>query len=317
MTAFDTDSEQIASYWDKHVGQHLGSFEHWEANVPVMLHQNTIVTGDANVTPLEWFWRKYGPFQSIASTGSGTGILEAALCTFANFEGSITGYDISPASLEIARNNCSQYSNVNFEVADLNTKPWQRESFDAVMAHGSLHHIANLKWCLSQMAIALKPEGLLYVNDYVGPRRFQWSDLQIKLANEMLASVPDQWKQRSVVSKCDPELLQQQDPSEAVRSDLIRQTVNAYFHVIEIIHRGGTLLAPIFGSGCLNSSILDSASGLQCLADLAEQETQLIRQGIIPADNVIIVAKKKSLSISNMILNFEQIFKAVSCRFIS
>src|SRR2546428_6312044 len=92
----------VSKYWDEHVGKHLGAFENWEANAPVMLHQNFRVSGDRDVLPLTWFMKKYGPFASAASTGSGTGLLELYLESTGMVRGRIVGYDISPTSLEVA-----------------------------------------------------------------------------------------------------------------------------------------------------------------------------------------------------------------------
>ena len=50
---------------------------------------------------------------------------------------------------------------------------------------------------------------------------------------------------------------------------------------------------PIFGSGCLNRDMLNSASGLQCLADLVKAEEGLIDDEMVPAYNVILVARPR------------------------
>jgi ubiquinone/menaquinone biosynthesis C-methylase UbiE len=287
------ESSKIAQYWDKHVGEHLAVFSHWEANEPVMHHQNVRVSGRKDVTALEWFYRKYGPFENVANIGTGTGILESALCSLPDFRGQVLGYDISPHSLEVARRNCAAFANARFETADLNKKVWESERFDVVMAHGALHHIESLKWCLGQIYRGLRLSGLLYVNDYVGPDRFQWSDDQMRLANELLETVPSKWLVRRKVVRCDPEQLRRQDPSEAVCSHFIEETIRAHFQLVERIPRGGTLLAPIFGSGCLDRSILDSPEGFHCIAELADKESRLIDDGILPSDHVVIVAEKR------------------------
>ena len=292
-TRADHESSPVAGYWDEHVGEHLQSFVHWEANEPVTAHQNIRVSGDKQVTALEWFWKKYGPFQDVANIGTGVGLLEQSLCSMPDFRGRVIGYDISPHSLEIARQNCSRFLNAKFEVADLNTMVWEPEQFDLITAHGALHHIEALDWCLGQIRRALRPGGLLYVNDYVGPQRFQWSDVQMRLANALLEKVPSRWRKRHKVARCNPEELKRQDPSEAVCSHFIEDTIRAHFEIIERKPRGGTLLAPIFGSGCLDSTILKSARGVQCVAGLAQAESEVIDKGILPSNHVVIVARKR------------------------
>jgi len=288
-------SKKIAIFWNENKGKHLDSFEHWEANIPVSYHQNYRVTGQQTLTPLNWFYSKYGPFINAASIGSGTGILEKAICSIEEFDGEIRGYDISPHSIEVAAQNCSEFPNAFFEVRDLNCDTWGKGGFDVIFAHGALHHVEKLDFCLREMFSALSPEGFLYVNDYVGPKRFQWSDVQMRLANEMLKQIPSKWKKKTAVLRCDPEALAALDPSEAVCSHFIVDTINAYFYTIESFPRGGTLLAPIFGSGCLSPSILKSPEGWECLTKMAERESELIDKGILKSDHVVIIAKKRNL----------------------
>ena len=83
-----------------------------------------------------------------------------------------------------------------------------------------------------------------------------------------------------------------------VCSHMIEATLERYFHIIERKPRGGTVLMPIFGSSCLDQSILDSAEGLSCISSLAVAETRLIDEGLIPSNNVVIVAIPRPLPIS-------------------
>jgi ubiquinone/menaquinone biosynthesis C-methylase UbiE len=283
----------VANYWDNHADEDTHSMVCWEFPEVVRSFDNRRVTGGDDIPALCWFYRSYGPFREAASVGCGTGILERCLVEAEHFDGQILGLDISPRSLEQARADCSGYSNVRFEVADLNTLVWPSNVYDVVFAHGALHHIKKIDWLLGQIAYSLKPGGLLYVNDYVGPQRFQWSDSQLRLANDLLAHVPAQWVKNQQVERCDPLELARRDPSEACQSHFIEDTIRAHFQIIERRSRGGTLLAPIFGGGCLRESILHSASGIECLHKLCEAEARLLDEGVIATNHVVIVAKSR------------------------
>ena len=284
---------EISRFWDDHVGKHLETFDAWDANVPIRMHQNRKISGDPSLTHVDWFWRRYGPFQAMASICSGNGVLEKHIAYLKDPSATIVGYDISPRSVEIATENCKNCSNVFFEVADMNSKQWLDARFDALFAHGALHHVERLDHCLGQVRRALRQDGLLYVNDYIGPNRFQWSDMQMRLANELLTTVPRQWVLRPEVMRYPADTLRDMDPSEAVNSQFIEDAVRAHFRIVERLPRGGTLLMPIFGSGCLKHEMLNSPAGLQCLADLAKTEEGLIDDGVVPAYNVIIVARPR------------------------
>jgi SAM-dependent methyltransferase len=287
-------SETTAAYWDAYAGSHLNSPTHWEANSAVRRFQWKLVTGDPEQNPVTWFMEKYGPFTSLASLCSGTGILERHVASrWLRDAGQITGFDISPHSIELAREAAKDIRGVRYEVRDIDHAAWPESRYDAVFAHGALHHVSRLDYLLGHVSRCLSPSGCLYVNDYVGPARFQWSDLQMRLANELLAEVPAEFVRSQSVVRCNPGELATADPSEAVCSNFIVDSVRGHFHVVEKIDRGGTLLAPIFGSGCLDPSIVESGRGLTAINALCEREHALLADGVIPSDHVVLVARPR------------------------
>jgi ubiquinone/menaquinone biosynthesis C-methylase UbiE len=288
-----SNAKIIAEFWDANMGKHITNFDNWETPEPICKHQNLRVTGDADINPIDWFYKKYGPFPKMAVICSGTGILEQHVGRIKSISESIIGHDISEKSVEMARTSCADLHNVFFKVADINTYEWPENEYNVLFAHGALHHIEAIDWCITQIKKTLTTNGLLYVNDYVGPKRFQWTDLQMDYANKLLEDVPKQWKLKDQVIRCDPQELQKNDPSEAVCTDEIESCITENFEIVNRKPRGGTLLAPIFGSGCLDARILNSSEGIQCLKNLALNEGELIDCGLIPSDHVVIVAKKR------------------------
>jgi SAM-dependent methyltransferase len=281
----------VADYWDRFVGTHINSPDHWEANEVVRQSQWQFITGDPFQNPIDWFMKRFGPFSSMASICSGSGLLEKHIGT--KYGGRIDGYDVSPGSLEQARKLCANLAGVNFHVADVNTAIWGAGYLDAVFANGALHHVVNLDHCLTQLCRALKPSGYLYVSDYVGPRRFQWTDVQLRLARELFEMVPAEFRRRSTLDRCDPIALKALDPSEAVPSDQIMDHIRAHFCIIVLKERGGTLLAPIFGSGCISPSMFESARGMAIMKQMCDKERTMIDDGILASDNVTVVASPR------------------------
>lgn len=130
---------RVASYWDKHVGQHLNSLLQWEASKPVQMHQWEHISSDPNENPVLWFWKKYGPFKRSASIACGNGILERFVAeNLLPPGGRITGFDISPESVNLAR-SLSTNQAADFAVRDLNNEPWEDGIYNAVFANGALH----------------------------------------------------------------------------------------------------------------------------------------------------------------------------------
>ena len=95
----------VSEYWDKFVGTHLNSPDHWEANQVTQQFQWRLICGDPFKNPVDWFMEEYGPFNRMASICAGSGILErhvsASYCQ--NSDALIEGYDISPKSIELGR----------------------------------------------------------------------------------------------------------------------------------------------------------------------------------------------------------------------
>ncbi len=83
------------------------------------------------------------------------------------------------------------------------------------------------------------------------------------------------------------------DPSEAVRSQQIPSALSAHFEIVKTWARGGTLLAPIFGSGCLDSAMAASEEGAKVLAAMFETEQDLIRSGALHSDNYVYIARPR------------------------
>ena len=62
--------------------------------------------------------------------------------------------------------------------------------YDVVIAEHSLHHLAPMPEVVSTIAGLLEPDGLFFVDEYVGPDRFQWPDRQLAEAQAVLETFP-------------------------------------------------------------------------------------------------------------------------------
>jgi SAM-dependent methyltransferase len=287
---------KVASFWDENAGRHCEPFAHWESPAPIQQALNKLVTGDIAIFPPGWFMRHYGPFAHVAELGCGDGILVHLL-----LDGdpglTVDAYDISTASLARAAERIKAHRGTTercrFTPIDLNNESLPEAAYDAVLTTGTMHHVENLDFCFRNIARSLPPGGYLWLNDYVGPNRFQWSDTQMRLADELLALVPKAWRRCDKVVRCDARALSARDPSEAVAPQHIEAALTAHFEIVQKWPRGGTLLAPIFGSGCLDPAIADSPEGLAILGAMFEAEQDLIRDGALPSDNYAYVAKPR------------------------
>jgi SAM-dependent methyltransferase len=128
------------------------------------------------------------------SLGCGPGDREiewARLGVFAQ----ITGVDISPEQAGRATRNAKEAGLnhvLTFHVADARQALREAEDrYDVVLALNSLHHFSHLGEIMRLIARALGPGGLLIMDEYVGPSRFQWTSGQMRAANALLAALPE------------------------------------------------------------------------------------------------------------------------------
>ncbi|WOJ91129.1 methyltransferase domain-containing protein [Methylocapsa polymorpha] len=289
-------AHKVASFWDQNVGGHCEPFAHWESPASIQHALNKLVTGDIWAHPPGWFMQHYGPFAHVAELGCGDGILAQVLL---GGDPALTmdAYDISPRSLaraaERIKTHLGPTDRCRFVQIDLNKESLPEAVYDAVLTTGAMHHVERLDFCFGSIRRSLRPGGYLWLNDYVGPRRFQWSDTQMRLADELLALAPKAWRLRDKVIRCDERKLRDLDPSEAVAPQQIEAGLAAHFEIVQKWPRGGTLLAPIFGSGCLDAAMGDSAEGLAILAAMFEAEQDLIREGALPSESYLYIAKPR------------------------
>jgi hypothetical protein len=162
----------------------------------------------------------------------------------------------------------------------------------------SLHHVRRLRPLLSQIHGALRPEGWLIVNEFVGPRQFQFTELQLSIVRELLSVLPERYRRtetgeiKSEYVRMPVEHWNRADPSEAIRSDRILPELQRRFRVVESIGYGGTILHLLFEHIVQNLDVADEQS-MTILRLLGRFEDILIREGVISNDFTFLVARKR------------------------
>ncbi len=144
--------------------------------------------------------------------------------------------------------------NMVFEIANVNKTSLSPEFYDIILFHSSLHHFKNMQELLgTKVYKALKNDGLLITNEYVGPNRLQWAKHQLFEINRILKDVlPDDKKQRLAKglkkrSVSGPGILRMlvTDPSEAIESESIIPAIRSHFNTLEEKPLGGNILMPL------------------------------------------------------------------------
>ena len=232
-------------------------------------------------------WLAGRPGLQALSLGSGSGEREIEWARLGVFE-RITGVDISPGRAGRATRHAEEAGlddALSFRAADAREALREAEGqYDVVLALNALHHFGHPEEIMRLIARALRPGGLLILDEYVGPSRFQWAAAQLRAANALLAGLPDEQRirrdgrvKRRVIR---PSRLSMRldDPSEAVESDGLMPALDRHFEVLEQ-HPYGSILHLALHGIAHNFLAEDPATTRVMRQCLAAEERSLSRLG--------------------------------------
>jgi SAM-dependent methyltransferase len=228
----------------------------WQSPV-VMAEINRRVTGDPRCKPQEYFARRYceTPRRLALSLGCGDGHLEHELLRLNACE-RLLAVDISPERLARAHANTPEELRGRIEFVRANLETWEpQDRFDLVVAKGVLHHVHGLERLFSVIADSLLDDGVLYVDEFVGPSRFQWTDSQLAIVNRLLDRLSDDLRrdlvdpsQGAKAAAKRPRVADmiEADPSEAARSAELPGLLRSHFQALEEREWGGAIFHLLF-----------------------------------------------------------------------
>jgi SAM-dependent methyltransferase len=186
---------------------------------------------------------------------------------------------------------------VTFSTGDMRARTG-RELYDLVIVEGALHHFFPMRDALLRIRELLKPGGLLVVNDFVGPSRFQWTPRQLQAANAMLALIPEAYKRRWPDGKVKKNIfapgrlrMKLADPSEAAESSLIRPLLAETFTPLALVNKGGAIACLVF-SEIAHHYIQGDETAERILQLCFSLEDLLMQSGEIASDYILGVYRK-------------------------
>jgi len=167
--------------------------------------------------------------------------------------------------------------------------------YDAVFANDVLHHITNLEGLYERVRDSLAPGGRLIFSEYVGPNRFQFSDERMDLVKRYFRLLPDRLRYDPFQglllrrrTRPDAAYVEQQDPTEAVRSEDVLPLARRYFRADAEYPYGGSLLNPLLSEIIVNFDE-ENPEDTRLLEILCGAEDRLIRAGHLEPDFWIFV----------------------------
>jgi 2-polyprenyl-3-methyl-5-hydroxy-6-metoxy-1,4-benzoquinol methylase len=264
------------------------------------------VTGDPSLGYEDYVVERYLKHRCnlrLVSLGCGVGTHELRFARHHEVFSEVLGIDISEKLVAEANNNAQQekLANLRYEVKDVGRLKLEPNSADVVLFHASLHHFSKIENLLGDLVFnLLSPDGLLVINDYVGPSRLQLTANQRHAVNEMLKSkIPEKysvrlgtgWKKKRVVGPGRIRMLIS-DPSEAVESEMIMPTIRHFYDVVEQKALGGNILSPLL-KDIAHHFMNGEEEALRVLQLLFEEEDRYL--SVNDSDLVFGVYRKKKI----------------------
>jgi len=295
--------ERVSALWGDAAATARLAEIHWMASPVVCAYLNRRVSGDPRTDWLSWLWRCYvrGRDLSVLVLGCGEGWLERALARRPEVA-AIDACDVAAGAVAAASERARAEGlagKVRYHVVDLDAEPLPGGPWDVAIAHSVLHHVARLEHCYAELAERLSPGGLLLVNEYAGPRRFQFTPEQMRVIGGCLTRLPERLRTSAVtggpyVAKevPDEDALAATDPSEAVRSDEVLPLLERRFEVLAEYDAGGTVLHLLLYDLVQNFDPADPREN-RILALLCLLEEALIDAGVLPSDFKVVVARNR------------------------
>jgi len=283
LTLFDIEKQ----LYDSEEGTSIRNFSHysdkyWNDLIPIQKYKNKLATGNENTTWIEDIMSLFGnfiPFKKVLIVGCGNGWLERKLFDM-KIGLEFDAFDISEKYLQEA-NEKKDDRNIAYFKDDINNlQHLEGKKYDAIFNYAILHHAAEIDNAMKKLSQCLKPGGLMFNEEYVGPARNQYSNEHLQLMLEVNSDLPELFRTKHMLR---PTLANfRVEPSEAIHSDLILQTFKKYFDVIYERNMNGGIAYQILWNNIDKFKNFDDPEASKWLEYLLEQDFKFSKQGIIP-----------------------------------
>lgn len=253
----ETDlKSRVTDYWNKLTRSQQRRRSRWWESPVIIEHVNRLVCGEnglfalsAGLTRVVKRRSEGRSYEQGVSVGCGVGRKEMELIK-AGLVRRFDLYNLSDERIRLGRELAHEWGLEEVVVfrnenAFENTKP---ASVDFVHWNNSLHHMLDVEAAVSWSLTVLRPGGLFYMDDFVGPARFQWSEDSLQLASRIRNLLPKTYLRNARygkrphstrIGRSSLEFMLANDPSEAAQSNLILGAVRRCFPKAEITLTGG------------------------------------------------------------------------------
>ncbi len=242
------------------------------------------------------------PVERALTLGCGGGDLERGLAQY-SFCRRHDALDVSEGAIQKARALSEEQglTHIRYRVSDVNKASLDENAYDAVLGISSIHHIAEIESVYENVYRAPKPDGCFYMDEFVGPSQFQWSDTQLEAVNDILRRIPERLRVRRsdgttvrhAVVRPTIDQMNAVDPYEAIRSGEIIPLLSEYFPDVTLRGYGGNILHLLL-EDITGNFVETDAEAREWLERIFDYEDEwLLKEGV--GDNFSAIVARKPL----------------------
>jgi SAM-dependent methyltransferase len=293
----DADLARTAEYWNREHFSEAMQRSEWQSH-PLSMERLGRLLGYS--LREEWFVKSQLAGKRIEralGVGVGTAATELQILVRGGVE-HYDFYDLSPAGLAAARSSAEKLGvgdRISCFCEDVTANTLADNSYDLITFIASLHHIDKLDEMLEACYRALRPGGILWAAEYIGPNRFAYPPQHTDLARKMFHLIDPRLKK-----SWEPELkfptaqeVIDADPTEAVHSEDIVAAIKKHFRI--------TTITPLYGSfafimfwGLNHDAVYELREGEELVKAILDIDSALIDANRLPHYFANIVARKET-----------------------
>lgn len=297
--AYSAAVKRETQAWGSHfVLQQRRSIEY--SYPPIAAYRNQVITGDSGTTWPEYLKARFGRFERALSIGVGTGWIEESLIK-QGLVSSIELGDLSQAAVEHAAHRLHAVDTtvkVSVNVYDVNFIHLEPERYDLILCHSILHHTINLEHLLVQLNLALKARGVLVVDEFIGPSRWQWPGQTCAIVNAIMNGLTGGQRLRPLAPS-ELAVMIMSSPFESIRSSELAALLGHQFQDAVVLERRfmGFLYPAIL---TLDFSNWDHPGLREIVEKCIELDIVFTRTGLLPPCFIFGVYHKSLLQIQSV-----------------
>jgi len=287
------DLDRAAAWWDSH-NEHYSSSgaNEWRANWklhPLVMRNFEALLG--NQSSGRWLAGQIGePVPRALSIGCGAARFEIDLLAQGIVE-HCDVWDISAAALEEAAGNAEQAGvagRLTLHRGD--ALEGSDRGYDLVIFQDSLHHATDLDATIRFIRSALRSGGWVFAEEYIGPNRFAFPPEHVDLAQRLYRMLAEDlrcpWPELPLP---DPQAVAEADPTEAVESDRIVESLRAFDECRAVLFGGA--LPYIIWHGLDHDALWETGRGRELVGVLLDLDRALTASQTLPSYFGVLLAR--------------------------